>query len=65
VRDPRGGQNVALLTPKAFADPIYRRQETWRLFVRPHAVQAIREFPPAALEFRLSDFSADPRLAVS
>lgn len=65
VRDPRGGQNVALLTPKAFADPVYRRQETWRLFVRPHAVQAVREFPPAALEFQLSDFSADPRLAAS
>lgn len=63
VRDPRGGDNVALLTPKAFADRLYRRQETWRLFVRPHAVQAIREFPPAALEFLLSDFSADPRVA--
>jgi len=63
VRDPRGGDNVALLTPKAFADRIYRRQETWRLFVRPQAVQAIREFPPAALEFRLSDFAADPRMA--
>ena len=63
VRDPRGGDNVALLTPKAFADKIYRRQETWRLFVRSHAVQAIREFPPAALEFHLSDFSADPRVA--
>lgn len=65
VRDPRGGQNVALLTPRAFADPVYRRQETWRLFVRRHAVQAIREFPPAALEFQLADFSADPRLAAS
>jgi hypothetical protein len=63
VRDPRGGDNVALLTPKAFADAAYRRQETWRLFVRPHSVQAIREFPPAALEFRIADFAADPRLA--
>ena len=63
VRDPRGGDNVALLTPKAFADTAYRRQETWRLFVRPHVVQAIREFPPAALEFKLIDFAADPRLA--
>jgi hypothetical protein len=63
VRDPRGGDNVALLTPKAFADALYRRQETWRLFVRPHSVQAIREFPPAALEFKTADFAADPRLA--
>ncbi len=63
VRDPRGGDNVALLTPKAFADAVYRRQETWRLFVRPHSVQAIREFPPAALEFKAADFAADPRLA--
>ncbi len=63
VRDPRGGDNVALLTPKAFADAVYRRQETWRLFVRRHSVQAIREFPPAALEFKLSDFAADPRVS--
>jgi hypothetical protein len=26
-------------------------------------VQAIREFPPAALEFKVADFAADPRLA--
>lgn len=63
VRDPRGGDNVALLTSKAFADKVYRRQETWRLFVRAHSVQAIREFPPAALEFKVADFAADPRLA--
>ena len=63
VRDPLGGENVALLTPKAFAETVYRRQETWRLFVRPHSVQAIREFPPAALEFSRADFAADPRVA--
>ncbi len=63
VRDPRGGTNVAVLTPKAFADTLYRRQETWRLFVRPRSVQAIREFPPAALEFSIADFAADPRVA--
>lgn len=63
VRDPRGGENVALLTPGAFADNAYRRQETWRLFVRPRSVQAIREFPPAALEFSVADFAADPRVA--
>src|ERR1700761_4633750 len=57
VRDPRGGENVALLTPKAFADTVYRRQETWRLFVRPRSVQAVREFPPAALEFEIADFA--------
>ncbi len=62
VRDPLGGNNVALLTPKAFADTAYRRQETWRLFVRRQSVQAIREFPPAALEFQLADFAADPRV---
>ncbi len=55
VRDPRGGDNVALLTPKAFAELSYRRQETWHLFVRPHAVQA-------ALEFSTADFAADPRV---
>jgi hypothetical protein len=63
VRDPRGGDNVALLTPKAFADSGYRRQETWRIFVRRHSVQAVREFPPAALEFKIADFAADPRVA--
>jgi len=65
VRDPGGGDNVALLTPKAFVDRTYRRQETWQLFVRPRAVQAIREFPPAALEFAIADFAGDPRVTTS
>jgi len=63
VRDPKGGDNVALLTSKAFVDPIYRRQETWQLFVRSRTVQATREFPPAAYEFAVADFADDPRLA--
>lgn len=63
VRDPGGGMNAALLSPRAFAAKAPDRTETWSLFVRPAAVQAVREFPRLTLEFPRAVFSADPRLA--
>ena len=64
VRDPHGGMNAALFTPLAFTAKKPDRMETWSLFVRPTTVQAIREFPRLRLEFPVTLFSADPRMAV-
>lgn len=67
VRDPGGGANLALLTPAAFpeagraSDP--RQTESWKLFIRPTGVQATREFPRLGLEFPLTQFAGDRRLA--
>ncbi len=64
VRDPRGGGNVALLTPEAFARRAPSAFETWHLLVRRDGVRAQRDLARSlSLEFSLSDFAGDPRLA--
>jgi hypothetical protein len=64
VRDPEQQANVALLSPKAFAGSAPEVTETWRIFPRPNAVQAWREFPDALrLEFARAAFANDPRIA--
>jgi hypothetical protein len=63
VRDPERRANVAVLAPAAFAAKRPKQRQAWRLFPRPHAVQAWRESPALALEFPLAVFAADPRLA--
>lgn len=64
VRDPRGGQNVALLTCAAFTsrEPIER--QTWRLQLGATGARAICDSPPARLEFlALSRPAGHPRRA--
>ncbi|MDE1149222.1 MAG: RES family NAD+ phosphorylase [Azospirillaceae bacterium] len=51
VRDPSGGANIALLTPKGFVGKKPKRLSSWHLFIRPHAVQVWCEFPAIKLEF--------------
>ncbi|TWB23881.1 RES family NAD+ phosphorylase [Nitrospirillum bahiense] len=51
VRDPAGGANVALLTPKGFKNRKPKRLSSWHLFIRPQAVQIWCEFPAIQLEF--------------
>lgn len=64
VRDPEAQANVALLAPEAFAARAPQVTETWRIFPRPEAVQAWREFPDRLrLEFARADFANDPRIA--
>jgi hypothetical protein len=63
VRDPDDGMNVALLSPRAFAASRPRTMQTWRLYVRPHSVQAWCEYPPSAKEYGVDHFRRDPRLA--
>jgi hypothetical protein len=61
VRDPRKGCNLALLDPAAFVAAEPAEFQTWQIFVRPTGVQAVLEFPPAAVEFGESEFGDDPR----
>lgn len=63
VRDPQRRANVALLTPRAFADLAPKLRQTWHVFPRRHVVQAWCESPPADLEFPTAFFAVDSRLA--
>jgi hypothetical protein len=62
VRDPQRGINLAVLTPAVFVSPPLSPQ-SWSLFVTPRAVQAFREMPPTSIEFTLTGWAADPRVA--
>lgn len=63
VRDPKGGTNIALLTPRAFAKPRPVSRQTWRIRLTPAGVQALCDHPPKRIGFARTDFSGDPRLA--
>ena len=62
VRDPRRGINLALLSPAAFRKTHPDRAQTWHVFLREAAVQAIREMPRATLEIPFSVWATDPRV---
>jgi hypothetical protein len=62
VRDPRHGINLALLSPAAFRKTRPDRAQTWHVFLREAAVQAIREMPRATLEIPFSVWATDPRV---
>lgn len=63
VRDPEHRANVALLSPRAFADAAPKLRRTWHVFPRRHAVQAWCESPRLELEFPTAFFAVDSRLA--
>ena len=62
VRDPDGGVNLALLSPAAFRATKPDIFETWHLFLREAAAQAVREMPRLTLEIPFSAWTADPRV---
>jgi hypothetical protein len=62
VRDPARGANLAVLTCTVFASPAPVQRNTWRIRIGSRGAQAIREFPPLGLEFKVGDFGADERL---
>lgn len=62
VRDPDGGTNLALLSPAAFRATKPEIFETWHLFLREAAAQAVREMPRLTLEIPFSTWAADPRV---
>ena len=63
VRDPQRGMNVAVLDPAALMSRQPEGQQTWHLFINDRAVQAFREMPSDAFEFRLELWRDDPRVA--
>jgi hypothetical protein len=65
VRDPRRGMNVAALTPGALASRQPEAWQTWHLFFKPGAVQALGEMPRAAIEFRIENWADDPRISAA
>lgn len=62
VRDPAGGENLAVLTAKAFAKKAPVDWQTWRIRVTRRGAQALCNFPLARMEFPVGVFAADERL---
>jgi hypothetical protein len=62
VRDPNRRANLALLSPVVFRATRPEVFETWHLFLRDAAVQAVREMPWLTLEIPFSAWAADPRV---
>ena len=62
VRDPGGAANLAVLSPTAFQATRPEIFETWHIFLREAAVQAVREMPRVRLEIPFSAWAADPRI---
>jgi len=62
VRDPGGAANIALLSPAAFRATRPEAFETWHIFLREAAVQAVREMPRLTLEIPFSAWMTDPRV---
>lgn len=63
VRDPAAGLNIAILSPKAFAEKAPVERMSWRIRLSKTGVQALCEFPMRRTGFAVSDFAGDPRLA--
>lgn len=63
VRDPTHDANLAILVCRAFAEPHQIDRQTWRIRISRSGGVAIREHPRLGLEFPISGFTADPRLA--
>jgi hypothetical protein len=63
VRDPGQGRNIALLSPRAFAEKIPHERRTWRIRLARSGVQALCDFPRQRLGFSAADFADDSRMA--
>jgi hypothetical protein len=57
VRDPAGGLNIAVLSPKAFAEKMPVERMSWRIRLSKTGVQALCEFPMRRTGFAVADFS--------
>ncbi|NTF06736.1 RES family NAD+ phosphorylase [Agrobacterium rubi] len=63
VRDPEGGLNIALLTPRGFARKQPVERASWRIRLAKTGIQALCEFPMRRIGFTVEDFAGDPRIA--
>lgn len=65
VRDPEGGENLAVLACAAFARPGPRDLRTWHLLLDADGVRAVCEEPRVRLGFERASFARDPRIAAT
>ncbi|MFT4279338.1 MAG: RES family NAD+ phosphorylase [Rhodopseudomonas sp.] len=63
VRDPDGGDNVAVLSPGAFAAKAPVDRQSWRIHFDRNGARAICEAPRSSLAFGRGAFESDPRMA--
>lgn len=63
VRDPAGGDNLALFSARAFQRPAPVDRQTWRIHFKNRTIQALCEFPRMQVGFSIQDFAGDDRLA--
>jgi hypothetical protein len=63
VRDPGEGTNIAILSPRAFAEKAPLERRTWRIRLAKSGVQALCDFPRQRLGFSAGDFAQDTRMA--
>lgn len=65
VRDPGGGANLALLSPRALTCREPLSFQTWHMMIRQDRLEAFCEMPRVRLTFHLADWAAvDPRIPV-
>lgn len=62
VRDPEHRANLAVLTPRAFAQPEPAARQSWRLHLDASGARAICEAPRHALAFARDAFDNDSRM---
>ncbi|SMC96556.1 RES family NAD+ phosphorylase [Rhizobium sp. RU36D] len=62
VRDPAGGDNLALLSARAFSRPAPLERQTWRVHLQRRTIQALCAFPRMQIGFSIADFAGDDRL---
>ncbi|MDW8371388.1 MAG: RES family NAD+ phosphorylase [Geminicoccaceae bacterium] len=63
VRDPEGGENLAVLDCAAFARPEPREPRTRHLLLDARGARAVCELPSRRLAFDRAAFARDPRIA--
>ncbi|MBI5130798.1 MAG: RES family NAD+ phosphorylase [Rhodopseudomonas palustris] len=62
VRDPQGGANVAVLSPRAFRLKAPVDRQTWRIHLDRNGARAFCEAPRSTLGFGRDAFDADARM---
>lgn len=62
VRDPKGGMNIALLTPLGFKTKRPLERMSWRIRLSKAGVQALCDSPFQRIGFTMADFAGDPRI---
>jgi hypothetical protein len=62
VRDPDEGNNIAVLSLKAFASTKPEAKQTWYIYLRPQRVQVWCEHPKYEREYANAWFAADLRV---